>query len=77
MWIGLTTLLITATRLQFLVLGGVVFALFVLVDWLVLRREWTRGAWARLIAGAALGLVLSLPDRAAGGPIVHAGRHAR
>ncbi len=61
LWIGLTTLLITATRLQFLVLGGVVFALFVLVDWLVLRREWTRGAWTRLIAGAAIGLVLSLP----------------
>ena len=60
-WIGLTTLLITATRLQFLVLGGVVFALFVLVDWLVLRREWARGAWRRLIAGAAIGLVLSLP----------------
>jgi hypothetical protein len=65
-WIGLTTLLITATRLQFLVLGGVVMALFVLVDWLVLRREWARdargrGAWTRLIAGAALGLVLSLP----------------
>ena len=61
LWIGLTTLLITATRLQFLVLGGVVFALFVLVDWLALRREWTRGAWARLIVGAAIGLVLSLP----------------
>jgi hypothetical protein len=60
-WIGLTTLLITATRLQFLVLGGVVLALFVLVDWLALRREWTRGAWTRLLAGAALGLVLSLP----------------
>ncbi len=60
-WIGLTTLLITATRLQFLVLGGAVFALFVLVDWLVLRREWIRGAWTRLIVGAALGLVLSLP----------------
>jgi hypothetical protein len=60
-WIGLTTLLITATRLQFLVLGGVVFAIFVLVDWLVLRREWTRGAWTRLIVGAALGLLLSLP----------------
>ena len=60
-WIGLTTLLITATRLQFLVLGGAVFALFVLVDWLALRREWVRGAWLRLIAGAALGLVLSLP----------------
>jgi hypothetical protein len=60
-WIGLTTLLITATRLQFLVLGGAVFALFVLVDWLVLRREWVRGAWLRLIAGVALGLVLSLP----------------
>ncbi|HTP06608.1 MAG TPA: hypothetical protein VMP08_00040 [Anaerolineae bacterium] len=60
-WIGLTTLLITATRLQFLVLGGVVMALFVVVDWLVLRREWTRGAWMRLIVGAALGLVLSLP----------------
>jgi hypothetical protein len=61
LWIGLTTLLITATRLQFLVLGGVVFALFVLVDWILLRREWTRGAWARLIAGAAFGLLLSLP----------------
>jgi len=61
LWIGLTTLLITATRLQFLVLGGVVFALFVLVDWLALRREWTRGAWARLIVGVAIGLVLSLP----------------
>ena len=61
MWIGLTTLLITATRLQFLVLGGVVLALFVLVDWLVLRREWVRGAWLRLIVGAAIGLVLSLP----------------
>jgi hypothetical protein len=60
-WIGLTTLLITATRLQFLVLGGVVFAIFILVDWLVLRRDWTRGAWARLIVGAALGLLLSLP----------------
>ncbi len=60
-WIGLTTLLITATRLQFLVLGGVVCALFVLVDWLVLRREWIRGAWTRLIVGAVLGLVLSLP----------------
>jgi hypothetical protein len=60
-WIGLTTLLINATRLQFLVLGGVVFALFVLVDWLALRHEWTRGAWARLIVGAALGLLLSLP----------------
>ena len=60
-WIGLTTLLITATRLQFLVLGGVVLALFVLIDWLALRREWTRGAWTRLIAGAAIGLVLSLP----------------
>ena len=59
--IGLTTLLITATRLQFLVLGGVVFALFVLVDWLALRRAWTRGAWPRLMAGAAIGLVLSLP----------------
>ncbi len=61
MWIGLTTLLITATRLQFLVLGGVVFALLVLVDWLALRREWVRGAWTRLIAGAAIGLLLSLP----------------
>jgi hypothetical protein len=61
LWIGLTTLLITATRLQFLVLGGMVFAIFVLVDWLVLRREWTRGAWLRLIAGAVLGLLLSLP----------------
>jgi hypothetical protein len=60
-WIGLTTLLITATRLQFLVLGGVVFAVFVLIDWLALRREWTRGAWVRLITGAAIGLVLSLP----------------
>jgi hypothetical protein len=65
-WIGVTTLLITATRLQFLVLGGVVMALFVLVDWLALRREWARdargrGAWTRLIAGAAIGLVLSLP----------------
>ena len=60
-WIGLTTLLITATRLQFLVLGGIVFAIFVLVDWLVLRREWTRGAWTRLIVGATLGLLLSLP----------------
>ena len=61
LWIGLTVLLITATRLQFLVLGGVVFAIFVLMDWLVLRRDWTRGAWARLIVGAAIGLVLSLP----------------
>ncbi len=60
-WIGLTTFLITATRLQFLVLGGVVFALFVLIDWWALRREWLRGAWQRLIAGAALGLILSLP----------------
>jgi hypothetical protein len=60
-WIGLTTLLIAATRLQFLVLGGVIFALFVLVDWLALRREWARGAWTRLIVGAALGLLLSLP----------------
>ncbi|CAG0929003.1 hypothetical protein TFLX_01223 [Thermoflexales bacterium] len=61
LWIGLTTLLIVATRLQFLVLGGVVLALFVLVDWLALRREWTRGAWPRLIVGVAIGLVLSLP----------------
>ncbi len=60
-WIGLTTLLITATRLQFLVLGGVIFALFVLVDWLALRRDWTRGAWTRLIVGVTLGLLLSLP----------------
>ena len=60
-WIGVTTFLITATRLQFLVLGGVVFALFVVIDWLALRREWTRGAGLRLIAGAALGLMLSLP----------------
>jgi hypothetical protein len=57
LWIGLTTLLITATRLQFLVLGGAVFALFVLIDWLALRREWARGAWRRLIAGTAIGLV--------------------
>jgi hypothetical protein len=61
LWISLTTLLITATRLQFLVLGGVVFAIFVLADWLLLRRAWTHGAWARLIGGAALGLLLSLP----------------
>ncbi len=61
LWIGLVILLITATRLQFLVLGGVVFAVFVLVDWLALRREWQRGAWWRLIAGVVLGLVLSLP----------------
>jgi hypothetical protein len=61
LWIALTTLLITATRLQFLVLGGVVFALFVLIDRLTLWREWVRGAWLRLIAGAAIGLVLSLP----------------
>jgi hypothetical protein len=61
LWIGLTLGLITATRLQFLVLGGVVFALFALIDWLALRREWTRGAWLRLIAGVAIGLALSLP----------------
>jgi hypothetical protein len=61
LWIGVTVLLITATRVQFLVLGGVVLTLFVLVDWLVLRREWARGAWTRLIVGAAIGLVLSLP----------------
>src|SRR5512136_27892 len=61
LWIGLTTLLITATRLQFLVLGGVVLALFVLIDWLALRREWVRGAWRRLMAGVAIGLLLSLP----------------
>jgi hypothetical protein len=61
LWVGLTMLLITATRLQFLVLGGMIFALFVLVDWLALRREWTRGAWTRLIAGVAIGVLLSLP----------------
>jgi hypothetical protein len=61
LWLGLTTFLIAATRLQFLVLGGAVFALFMLVDWLALRQEWTRGAWLRLIAGVAIGLVLSLP----------------
>jgi hypothetical protein len=59
--VGFFTFLITATRLQFIVLGGVVFALFVLIDWLALRREWTRAAIVRLIAGAALGLILSLP----------------
>lgn len=59
--VGLITLLITATRLQFLILGGVVFALFVIVDWIVSHREWARGAFVRLIAGAALGLILSLP----------------
>ncbi|HKZ84678.1 MAG TPA: hypothetical protein VJ793_13570 [Anaerolineae bacterium] len=59
--IGLLTLLIAATRLQFLILGGVVFALFVGVDWLASRREWSRGALARLIAGAAAGLILCLP----------------
>jgi hypothetical protein len=61
LWLGLTTFLITATRLQFLVLSGAVLALFMLADWLVLRREWTRGAWLRLIAGVAIGLLLSLP----------------
>ncbi len=59
--IGLATLVITATRLQFLILGGVVFALFVVIDWLTSRREWHRGAFARLAAGVALGLVLCLP----------------
>jgi hypothetical protein len=61
LWLGLTVLLIAATRLQFLVVGGVVMALFVAIDWLVLRRAWTHGAWTRLIVGAAIGLVLSLP----------------
>jgi hypothetical protein len=59
--IGLVTLLITATRLQFLVLGGVVFAVFVVVDWIISRREWVRGAFSRLIVGALLGMMLSLP----------------
>lgn len=59
--IGLLIGLITATRLQFLVLGGVVFAIFVAVDWIVSRRDWTRGAIGRLMAAGVLGLVLSLP----------------
>ncbi|MBP7689441.1 MAG: hypothetical protein KA765_16110, partial [Thermoflexales bacterium] len=59
--IGLIIGLITATRLQFLVLGGVVFAIFVAVDWLVARRDWARGAIGRLIIAGALGLILSLP----------------
>jgi len=59
--IGLIIGLITATRLQFLVLGGVVFAIFVAVDWLVARRDWTRGALRRLLVAAVLGLLLSLP----------------
>jgi len=59
--IGLLIGLITATRLQFLVLGGVVFAIFVAVDWLVARREWARGSIGRLIVAGALGLLLSLP----------------
>ena len=59
--IGLLIGLITATRLQFLALGGVVFAIFVAVDWIVARREWVRHAIGRLIAAAALGLILSLP----------------
>jgi hypothetical protein len=59
--IGLVTFLLTATRLQFIVLGAAVFALFVLIDWLVSHREWARGAIVRLIVGAALGLILSLP----------------
>lgn len=59
--IGLLIGLITATRLQFLVLGGVVFAIFVAVDWLTARRAWARGAIGRLLAAAILGLSLSLP----------------
>ncbi len=59
--VGLLIGLITATRLQFLVLGGVVFAIFVAVDWLVARREWARGSIGRLIVAGALGLILSLP----------------
>ncbi|MBI5563474.1 MAG: hypothetical protein HY870_01170 [Chloroflexi bacterium] len=64
--IGLLIGLITATRLQFLVLGGVVFAIFVAVDWLVARRDWAsdlhgRGAIGRLLAAAVFGLILSLP----------------
>jgi hypothetical protein len=59
--IGIVTLLLTATRLQFIVLGGAVFALFVLIDWLVAHREWAHGALVRLLVGAAIGLILSLP----------------
>ena len=59
--IGLLIGLITATRLQFLVLGGAVFAVFVAVDWSVARRDWVRGALGRLLVASALGLVLSLP----------------
>lgn len=59
--IGLLIGLITATRLQFIVLGGVVFALFVAVDWLTVRREWARGSIGRLIVAGALGLLLALP----------------
>ncbi|HZY40640.1 MAG TPA: hypothetical protein VFF59_01430, partial [Anaerolineae bacterium] len=64
--VGAITGLITATRLQFLVLGGVVFAIFIAVDGLIARREWAsdlhgRGAIGRLLAAAALGLILSLP----------------
>ncbi len=61
MAVGLLILLITATRLQFLILGGVVFAIFVTVDWIVSHRRWARGAFARLVIGVILGLVLSLP----------------
>ncbi|HZY45789.1 MAG TPA: hypothetical protein VFF70_13700 [Anaerolineae bacterium] len=59
--IGLVTFLLTATRLQFIVLGAAVFAIFVAVDWIVSHREWVRGAIVRLIVGAAIGLILSLP----------------
>jgi len=59
--IGLLIGLITATRLQFIVLGGVVFAIFVAVDWLAARREWARGAIGRLIVAGVLGLLLALP----------------
>jgi hypothetical protein len=59
--IGVVTFLLTATRLQFLVLGAVVFAIFVLIDWLAAHRDWVRGAIGRLIVGAVLGLILSLP----------------
>jgi hypothetical protein len=59
--IGLLVGLIAATRLQFLVLGGVVFAIFVAADWISARRDWVRGAIGRLLAAAALGLILSLP----------------
>ncbi len=59
--IGLVIFLLTATRLQFIVLGAAVFAIFVVVDWIVSHRDWARGAIVRLIVGAAIGLILSLP----------------